>query len=442
MTEIQPLSTKLLMLDPHTIRCEDRQRRDLGDIETLAESIKELGQLQPILITADNRLVAGGRRLAACKHLNIKVLALHDTDIPEGDLEMLELEENVRRKALSWQEEALAVARIHTKHSIAASRKLEKWMPRYTGAMLGLSQASVYSTLAVAQKLEKGDAEVWKCTGVTDALQLLARRKAKEAERRLVDITSDAPAPDSEAVAETSTVNVAVRSQSTPLRKLTVVHGSACEWLETQPDNSIGCIYTDPPYAIDMDNLQQDGGGMKVDNVRDTHGVADGLEELARFVPLAARKLNGFLVMWCDVWHFRWLADLCDANGLNVQRWPVYWVKSSPCQNMAAAYNFTKSVECALVARTHKHTLGEPIAKCHWIGDNDKPEWTTNPFFKPIELHHFILRAVAIPGTTVVDPYGGCGSIPLACITKCWDAVMVEKDQTHIAALQRYLATL
>lgn len=45
----------------------DRHRRDLGDIDALAQSIKDLGLLQPVVVTPDMRLVAGARRLEAVK---------------------------------------------------------------------------------------------------------------------------------------------------------------------------------------------------------------------------------------------------------------------------------------------------------------------------------------------------------------------------------------
>ena len=44
-----------------------RHRRDLGDLEALADSIRERGLLHPIVITADNLLVCGERRLRACR---------------------------------------------------------------------------------------------------------------------------------------------------------------------------------------------------------------------------------------------------------------------------------------------------------------------------------------------------------------------------------------
>jgi ParB-like chromosome segregation protein Spo0J len=46
-----------------------RHRRGLGDIDSLARSIAEVGLLHPVVIRSDGVLIAGERRLAACKAL-------------------------------------------------------------------------------------------------------------------------------------------------------------------------------------------------------------------------------------------------------------------------------------------------------------------------------------------------------------------------------------
>lgn len=52
----------------------DRVRKDVDDgISDLCSSIKELGQLQPILVDTDFNLIAGARRLRACELLGINV---------------------------------------------------------------------------------------------------------------------------------------------------------------------------------------------------------------------------------------------------------------------------------------------------------------------------------------------------------------------------------
>jgi len=61
------------------IQIGDRVREDFGNIEELAESIKDLGLLQPIVINSRHELIAGTRRLAAAEllgwtHINAAVV--------------------------------------------------------------------------------------------------------------------------------------------------------------------------------------------------------------------------------------------------------------------------------------------------------------------------------------------------------------------------------
>lgn len=51
------------------VRVGDRHRKDFGDLDALAESIRTVGLLGPIVVDGDNNLVAGHRRLEACRKL-------------------------------------------------------------------------------------------------------------------------------------------------------------------------------------------------------------------------------------------------------------------------------------------------------------------------------------------------------------------------------------
>lgn len=44
-----------------------RYRKDLGDLRSLADSISEVGLLHPVVVTPEGRLIAGQRRLEACR---------------------------------------------------------------------------------------------------------------------------------------------------------------------------------------------------------------------------------------------------------------------------------------------------------------------------------------------------------------------------------------
>ena len=73
-----------------------RHRRDMGDIDALAASIRDVGLLHPIVVQPDGMLIAGARRLEACK-------ALGWTDVPTTQVDLAEvvrgeLAENADRK--------------------------------------------------------------------------------------------------------------------------------------------------------------------------------------------------------------------------------------------------------------------------------------------------------------------------------------------------------
>lgn len=59
------MNNKITELNISEIQINDRFRKDFGDLEELAGSIKEVGLLQPIGVTPGNRLIFGERRLRA-----------------------------------------------------------------------------------------------------------------------------------------------------------------------------------------------------------------------------------------------------------------------------------------------------------------------------------------------------------------------------------------
>lgn len=89
-----------------TITVGIRHRAELGDIDSLAESIKRCGLLQPITITLDGTLVCGARRLAAIKKLGwptVKVWVRSGISGKLADL-LAEQDENVLHKPLTQLE--------------------------------------------------------------------------------------------------------------------------------------------------------------------------------------------------------------------------------------------------------------------------------------------------------------------------------------------------
>lgn len=97
----------MTMIAISDVRVEDRHRRDLGDVTALAKSLGELGQLQPIVVTADLRLIAGGRRLAAARSLGWTEIEAKVADGLSDAATWLraERDENTCRKSFTLTEE-------------------------------------------------------------------------------------------------------------------------------------------------------------------------------------------------------------------------------------------------------------------------------------------------------------------------------------------------
>jgi len=73
-----------------------RFRKDIGDIVPLAQSIREVGLLHPIVIDSQKNLIAGFRRIKAVQSLGWTRIPVHIVDLK--DLAKGEVQENVVRK--------------------------------------------------------------------------------------------------------------------------------------------------------------------------------------------------------------------------------------------------------------------------------------------------------------------------------------------------------
>jgi hypothetical protein len=94
------------MVEIASVKVADRHRIELGDVSELAASIAMDGLMHPVVITADRRLIAGHRRIEACKSLGW-------TDIPATVIEQvtdaaqllrMERDENTCRKDMTPSE--------------------------------------------------------------------------------------------------------------------------------------------------------------------------------------------------------------------------------------------------------------------------------------------------------------------------------------------------
>ena len=232
------------------IKRSERQRKQLGSVQDLADSIKRIGQINPITITKDRVLIAGERRLAACKLLGATQLVLvrYMEDLSTIDLQLLELEENLKRSDLAWQDQVRAIRNMHN----ILSSKNEKWSVTQTAEHLGFKPTWVYQMLEVGKEIETNN-KVLEMPTLSKAVANVERKRQREVDNEINNIV--------ESVARSDRGEVDVAPEQTD----SIITGTAasiqCEdfskWASAYTGRRFNLLHCDFPYGIDHQKSEQ-----------------------------------------------------------------------------------------------------------------------------------------------------------------------------------------
>lgn len=88
-----------------------KRKLNQDKVKELAESMKLIGQLEPIVLTRDNVLLAGWHRVEAAKMLGWEEIKAELFDGNELECELAEIDENLMRNDLTILEQGEHLAR-------------------------------------------------------------------------------------------------------------------------------------------------------------------------------------------------------------------------------------------------------------------------------------------------------------------------------------------
>lgn len=468
-----------------SILVEGRLREDLGDVTELAESIRDNGLLQPIVVerishpTFAYALRCGGRRYAAYTLLATNkvpcdpslsptnwesIPAVVFEEMPSYKRTLIEMEENIRRKGMTWQETLRGIVEYHKAAKRAALLDGDTWSQAQTGALLNMSQATVSIAFKVWDEIKAGNEKVMKADSLTDAIKVLAGQQldAGQAEqmrriqlKRLEQsaarmVTSSLPTLPTTVVSTAEKEKPATVADKVQFSKEEIAAfyhlGNALEVLPKIAANQlINHIICDPPYGIDMANLTREDMGRfdAIERIADTHQVEDNLKMLPEFLSVAYNSIaeDGFLCMWYDLDHHEKIANWAKQVGWRIQRWPLVWCKTSPCLNNAAQCNITKATEfCYIMRRSEKSIIKTKQAK-NFI-EAAGCATASHPFPKPHAVWKYLLDTVSMQGQVICDPFAGEGSCLAATFKEGRVPVGIEIDEKHIASGLSYIQDL
>lgn len=408
---------------------ENRQRRlfDAAKMHEFSDGIARRGLLHPVILRKEGDsflLVAGERRLRACTDLaDLGQEIRHDgQSVPLGHIpytlleeldpiayEEAELEENIHREDLTWQEQAAAVARLSAlRAKIADSRgeappTVAAIALEVRGSSEGVNQETTRRELIVARHLD--NPEVRGAKTVDEAFKVLKRQEAATKARDLGERVG--------------------RTFSADVHK--AIHGDSIEWLRACEADQFDVILTDPPYGMGADEFG-DSGGLAAG----AHGYKDTEENaLLCYTTLAyegfrVTKAQAHLYAFCDVDLFPQLKSIFAAAGWQVFRTPLIWLKRSGSRAPWPENGPQRKYETILYAVKGKRTT---LKMAGDVLDFPPDSNIGHAAQKPVALYEDLLRRSALPGNTVLDPFMGSGPIfPAAHAVKC-RATGVELDQ-------------
>lgn len=371
------------------IKVSNRARVDKGDIEGLAEAIKEKGLLQPITVDWNMNLLAGERRLLASKHLGLTHI---DAVVREGgdklDADEVELMENVQRKDMTWQERAKLEKRIW---DLKAAK--ENWTVTKQAEYMQDSRSGVNRRIQLAEAME-----VMPELGDHENFDNAWKELKKLEENVTVGMLKDKVPEEIKKAAKWAEQHYCV--------------GDCFESLEKATDAIADFAEVDPPYAIDLT-----AGAKRSDRISDNdlnyHEVP--AEEYAAFYERIAKtvyrilKPNTFAVFWYGItWHGQVL-DILRKAGFGVPDVPAVWTKGSAGQSMSPDTNFANCYETFFLARKGQPKLPKPGRSNVFTYSPVASALKIHRTEKPIDLMMEIITSCCWPGSLICVPFLGSG---------------------------------
>jgi ParB/RepB/Spo0J family partition protein len=436
-------------IDPHQIIVNVRQRTALETAD-LEETIERLGQLQPIVCRQVNDtlvLVAGGRRLQACKNLNRPVDYILIDSLDDYSAKHAELEENIKRDNLPWVDRANAITDIDELYR----SHYKRWSIESTASKLGLEPMSVFRNIKIIKfSLKHPETNVLNLSSLDQALTVADRfthrhfaasideinrvgQKAFKPKPQVLDgdrDTSTSPTLDNDNPNNTSTPisfneplpRIDLDSFNTPdldkhidpIRTSDpIICTSFLDWAPTYDGPRFNFIHCDFPYGVNI--APGPGGG-----VWDSKGyendpnifftLTDCL--IANFDRIASYSCH--VMFWFAAKWYRETYDKLQSLGLDIIIPPIIWHHSD---NQGIAV-WVKGImepkrvyDMAFIASRGERRLlrggipnlyGAPLVS-HPIHPTQKPESMLGHFFSMLVDNT----------TTMLDPT--CGSASALC---------------------------
>lgn len=373
--------TAVVNISDIIIERDSRVRKSLDEkrLSDLADSIRRLGLIHFPVLRRDMVLIAGETRIEACRLLGWDKITVQWSDtLTEHEHLELELEENIKRTDLPWQDQCDAMKRYHElKLQTEASWSMER-----TAESIGVSLGTVSSYLQVAKEIAAGNERVTAAPRLSTAKGIVRRKLERAASDELHAITEIA-APVSP-----------------------ILNADFSEWVQTYEGPPFTFLHCDFPYGINVDKHKQSAGsrfGSYEDSFEIYTKLLDVLDE-------HKNKLLGdsaHILFWFSMKHYQYTLERLQKN-FWVDPYPLVWHKSDNKGTLPDPERGPRrSYEVAFLCSHGDRKIIAPVSN---VNSCPTSVTTGHATEKPEQMLHHFFRMIVDTNTRILDPTCGSGS--------------------------------
>ena len=465
--EIRQLEFNHCYYKVEEIEVRERARKDFGNIQELAHSIKSTCLLNPITVTTTGvtppfkvRLVAGERRLRSLSYL-IKSGEIEDSipcrvleTIDDYTYKLIEMSENLYRKALDYREELALktqIMKLGQELQGKASKNGTGFSVEKAAEIVGVSQSSMSRDLLLDKQI----------TSLENAGFDTSKLKTKEDASKFVKLIGK--------TANRKITSAAIKKSMADFdahkRKVidAFVVGDCLIEMQKLQDASFDFAEIDPPYAIDLKGSKK---GIETNYVSYNEvSQVDYVDFMYTLLHTVHKKLkpDAFVVLWhASIW-LPVIQAIVDGITLNdVKTLYSLFIKKNDCivgakstgklfnvetqgiwvkpvgQSMRPEEKLASSYEMFTLLKKGKPRLATPGTGNVFTYQPVNPNNKVHPTERPAELISKLLTTFARTNDNILVPFAGSGrtlleaaKLGMSCIG--YDLSKLYKDSYIIA---------
>jgi hypothetical protein len=368
---------------------DERQRRKLDEehISALADSIRRIGLIHPLVIDRDYRVWAG-----ECRFMALKMLG-HDStvcqfldELDEATRIAVEFEENVKRRDLTWQEQCNTVAKYH---SIRLTQE-PGWSREETGKALGLKDRTTRCYFMINEEAKKNP-EIMKAPELSTAQGMAARYSEKRSDMEME-----------------RALGFKIVDNETKEKGPSIITADFTEWVKTYDGPRFNFLHCDFPYGIETDKRQQ-GNAVTVlggyDDTPDTYFRLLGAlcDNITRVCTDTAH-----IMFWFSMRYYHDTLEFFSAHSdFVIDPFPLVWLKSDGVGLLPDPQRGPRRIyETCLFGSRGDRKIVSSVANAFASPTDIKDHVSTKP--EPVLCHFF--RMFVDENSVVLDPTCGSGS--------------------------------